>query len=207
MSSMRRVAPGRIPLYRPAVHNWQMRHPLHADFIQALAQLAGARESFAKLAKAKLILGNDNHIGDIGEYWVRRYYELRGQFKCYGTGKNCAYDIQLNDATGVSVKTLTAWSETGYGTPVRALDGQHWQVLAAVFLGRSLLPKKLAIVPLSQLVEQPVFVRNAGRRSHSTDPTSSYPRFEWWPWLDRYQVTLTIKDNELDLKSTVANAA
>jgi len=62
---------------------WQV----HADFIQALAQLAGARESFAKLAKAKLILGNDNHIGEIGEYWVRRYYELRGQFKCYGTGK------------------------------------------------------------------------------------------------------------------------
>jgi hypothetical protein len=125
-----------------------MRHPLHSDFIKALAQLTGARESFKKLAERKLILGNDNHIGDIGEYWVRWYHEILGQFKCYGTGKNCAYDIQLADGTGVSVKPLTAWSngaKTGYGTPVRTLDGKDWQVLAEVSLNEDLRPRKLAM--------------------------------------------------------------
>jgi hypothetical protein len=105
-----------------------MRHPHHTDFIKALAQLADARESFGNIAEAKLILGNDNHIGDIGEYWVRRFYEHR-QSKCYGAGKNCPYDLKLNDGTAVSIKTLTAWSETGYGTPIRPLDGKYWQPL------------------------------------------------------------------------------
>jgi hypothetical protein len=184
-----------------------VRHPLHIDFINALTQLAGARESFGKLAEAKLILGNDNHIGDIGEYWVRRYYELRGQFKSYGTGKNCPYDLKLNDGTGVSVKTLTAWSVTGYGTPIRPLDGKHWKMLAAVFLEKNLLPEKLAIVPLTKLVEQPVFIKNAARRSNATDPTTSYPRFEWWPWLDQYKVSFTIKYNDLELYPAVPNGA
>ena len=184
-----------------------MRHDLHNDFIQAIAQLAVARRSFSKLADGKLILGNDNHIGDIGEYWVRRYYEILGQFKCYGTGKNCAFDLKLDDGVGVSVKTLTAWSKSGYGTPVRTLDGKHWQVLAAVFLGEDLQPLKLAIVPLADLIKEPVFVDNLARRTHPTDPTKSYPRFEWWTWLDRYKVTFAMKEDDLGLPPVASVAA
>jgi hypothetical protein len=53
----------------------------HVYFLKALGQLAAARESFAKLAQGGLILGNDNHIGDIGEYWVRRYYSQLGRLR------------------------------------------------------------------------------------------------------------------------------
>lgn len=53
-----------------------MAHKLHAEFLDALEDLARARTVFDRLDEDGLILGSDNHIGDIGEYWVRRYYEL-----------------------------------------------------------------------------------------------------------------------------------
>src|SRR5580658_2867121 len=101
---------------------------VHADFIIALQHLANTREAFEELAGDGLILGNDNHIGDIGEHRVRRYYELNGRF-----------DIKLKGGDCVSVKTLTAWSRAGYSTPVRA-DGGYWAIFAAVFLAKNLFP-------------------------------------------------------------------
>jgi hypothetical protein len=95
-----------------------MKRTPHEAYVQAIGQLAAVGRSFAQLASDGLILGNDNHIGDIGEYWVRRYYEGLGEFKRYGAGKNSPFDIQLTDDKQISVKTLTAWSELGYGTPV-----------------------------------------------------------------------------------------
>jgi hypothetical protein len=152
--------------------------PLHADFLKALKDLANARETFKRLAKAKLILGNDNHIGDVGEYWVRRYYELHGQFECYHHNKNGPFDIELNTGKCVSVKTTSEWSESGYGSAVRA-DGEHWSILAAVLLDKDLYPERLAIVRLQQLVKKEVFVENAAKRSRRKKPTKSYPRFTW----------------------------
>ena len=153
--------------------------------------------SFARLALEGLILGNDNHIGDIGEYWARRYYEELKTFECYGTGKNAPFDLRLKDGTTVSVKTITAWSKTGYGTPVRPLDGKHWRILAAVYLAENLFPKKIAIVPIEDLLQRPVFVDNAARRSHATMATKSFPRFEWWPWLEDYEVAFSIQGDDL----------
>jgi hypothetical protein len=172
--------------------------PLHTDFLMALKDLAKAREAFKRLAKAKLILGNDNHIGDVGEYWVRRYYELRGQFECYHHSKNGPFDIRLNTAQCASVKTTTEWSESGYGSAVRA-NGEHWTILAAVLLDKDLYPEKLAIVRLQQLVKKEIFVENAAKRSQRKNPTKSYPRFTWWPWLDDYLVSFKISDGDMEL--------
>lgn len=172
----------------------------HADFITALRHLANARDAFEALAHDGLILGNDNHIGDIGEYWVRRYYELKGRFESYGTGKNCLFDIKLKGGDCVSVKTLTAWSHTGYGTPVRT-DGGHWEILAAVYLDKILFPSRIAIVPLQELISKDVFVKNATSRSLPERPTTAHPRFQWWPWLDDYLVRFKIKDDDMELVS------
>jgi hypothetical protein len=169
----------------------------HAHFVDAIRSLAAVRSSFSLLAKEKLILGNDNHIGDIGEYWARRYYEELGLFSSFGSGKNAACDIKLTNQTTVSVKTLTAWSKTGYGTQIKPLDGVNWQVLAAVYLSEDLFPSRIAIVPLAELIVRPVFVKNAKKRAHPTKATKSYPHFEWWDWLIHYEVSFEIKDDNL----------
>ncbi len=169
----------------------------HSHFVEAIRRLAAVRSSFSQLASEKLILGNDNHIGDIGEYWVRRYYEERGVFECYGSSKIASCDIKLTDGTTVSVKTLTAWSKTGYGTAIRPLDGKNWQVLAAVYLSEELFPQRIALISLPELISKPVFVENAARRTHATKATKSYPRFAWWDWLKEYEVSFTIENDNL----------
>lgn len=171
---------------------------LHADFVKAIAHLAKARKAFKGLVESNLILGNDNHIGDVGEYWVRRYYELKGQFDCYGPGKNGPFDIGLKNGKCVSVKTTSEWNESGYGSRVCA-DGEHWTILAAVLLDENLYPEKLAIVPLHRLIQQEVFSKNAARRAHADEPTSTHPRFKWWAWLDDYLVRFKIRNRDMEL--------
>jgi len=171
---------------------------LHADFVNAIAHLAMARKAFKGLVENKLVLGNDNHIGDVGEYWVRRYFELKGQFECYGPGKNGPFDIRLKNGECVSVKTTSEWNESGYGSRVCA-DGEHWTILAAVFLDKNLYPEKLAIVPLHRLIQQEVFSKNAARRARADKPTSTHPRFKWWAWLDDYLVRCKIRNTDIKL--------
>jgi hypothetical protein len=173
---------------------------LHADFIEALKHFAKARELFEMLAESELILGNDNHIGDIGEYWIRRYYERLGRFKCYHPNKNGPFDIELKKGTCVSVKTTTAWNKRGSGSPVRA-DRGHWKVLAAVYLGKDLFPTKLAIVPLHRLIKKDVFLKNAANRTRPKkhQRTVAHPPFRWWPWLDDYSVGFEIRNGDLEL--------
>jgi hypothetical protein len=175
------------------MHN-SRRHPAHSDFVSALKKLADARRSFARLAEAKLVLGNDNHIGDIGEYWARRYYEQCGQFRAYCESKVDPFDIALSNGIHVSVKSITSWSKGGYGTQVKPLDGKHWQALFAIKLNERLFPERVSIVPLRQLLERPVFVENERRRKDLRAPTKSYPRFEWWTWLDEFRVQFSASD-------------
>lgn len=161
---------------------------MNADpkILKAIRALAIARETFQDAVKDKLILGNDNHIGDIGEYWVRRYFETTSQFKEYAPKKNSPYDIELSDGIRVSVKTITAWSATGYGTQIKPLCGSDWQLLAAVFLNKELFAEKIALVPLVKLLSHEPFVSNAVGRSSGA--TAAYPRFQWWEWLKDYNV-------------------
>src|SRR5258707_3573831 len=168
------------------------RHPQHSYFIAALSQLAEVRRSFADLAASKLVLGNDNHIGDIGEYWARRYFEQIGQFKAYCDSKVHPFDIALLNGLHVAVKAITAWSKNGYGTQIKPLDGKHWQVLFAIRLNENLFPDRISVVPLTQLLKKPVFLENKKRREDPKTPTRAYPRFEWWPWLDEYKVSFSV---------------
>jgi hypothetical protein len=52
----------------------------HNEILKGFRHLKKAREVFEKFEKhkPKLFSGNDNHIGDIGEYWALRYYNLSG---------------------------------------------------------------------------------------------------------------------------------
>jgi hypothetical protein len=175
-----------------------VRASLHTDFVNAIAHLAMARKAFKGLVENNLVLGNDNHIGDVGEYWVRRYYELKGQFESYGPGKNGPFDIRLKNGKCVSVKTTSEWNESGYGSRVCA-DGEDWTILAAVLLDKNLYPEKLAIVPLHRLIQQEVFSKNVARRTRADKPTSTHPRFKWWAWLDDYLVRLKIRNKDMKL--------
>lgn len=152
--------------------------------LRAMQLLAEARTEFAKAASEGLILGNDNHIGDIGEYWARQHFESQGRFARYHQLKNGAYDIELKDGCRVSVKTITAWSKRGKGTQVRPLCGTKWTLLAAVNLDRDLLPQRIAVVPLTELLQRGPFPRNAERREKENSKT--FPVFQWWDWLDEY---------------------
>lgn len=154
--------------------------------LKAINALSEARQAFKEAADEKLILGNDNHIGDIGEYWVRKYFEQQSNFKKYASKKNSPYDIELKDGTKVSVKTITAWSKTGFGTQIKPLCGKDWQSLAAVFLNEELMAAKIALVPLDKLMSHDPFISNIKRRQKQE--TAAYPRFQWWDWLDEYTV-------------------
>lgn len=145
---------------------------------------AQAREEFGRAIAEGLILGNDNHVGDIGEYWARRHFEQQGIFGEYHSQKNGPYDMRLTDGRLVSVKTITAWSERGKGTQVKPLCGTRWNVLAAVRLGRDLQPDRIAVVPLAELLRRDPFPDNELRRT--TQNTKTYPVFAWWEWLEEF---------------------
>ena len=78
-------------------------------FREAIKSLAQSRLLFDECAKRGIVLGNDNHIGDIGEYWVnKKWYESQGQRAELASVKTSAYDILLPDSGDrVSVKTIT----------------------------------------------------------------------------------------------------
>lgn len=155
--------------------------------LKAIKALSEARGAFEDAINEGLILGNDNHIGDIGEYWVRKHFEKDSSFKAYAKKKNAPYDIELANETKVSVKTITEWSSTGYGTQIKPLCGTDWQLLAAVFLNKDLMASKISLVPLEKLVTHEPFISNKLSREKK-DGTKAYPRFQWWNWLDDYNV-------------------
>ena len=152
--------------------------------LRAIEMLAAARTEFVRAVGEGLILGNDNHIGDIGEYWARRHFEQTGEFAEYHKQKTGPYDIKLTDGRFVSVKTITAWSKRGKGTQVRPLCGAKWNVLAAVRLGHDLQPDRIAVVPLAELLRREPFRGNQQRRA--TRNTKTYPVFAWWDWLEEF---------------------
>lgn len=163
---------------------------MHQDFLKAIEHLAAARSLFEKLAAGGAILGNDNHIGDIGEYWARRHFELTGQFNRFGDKKTSPFDIELIDGSKVSVKTITEWSKTKKGTQIKPLDGESWQLLMCVALDPQLRPERMALVPFRALATRPEFAQNARRRNDLEAPTTTFPVFRWWPWLAEHQLPL-----------------
>jgi len=160
----------------------------HARLLSACTVLSKARKVFYELHTEGVIAGNDNHIGDIGEYWVVRYYDRLGKDAQLAPKKNSDYDVRLNDGTRVAVRTLTPLAKNGRGLPVKPLDATKWTVLAAVKLDSNLGPEKLAVVTLSELLSQDVFTRNQNRMRRGE--IKSYPAFRWWSFLDQHCVEL-----------------
>ncbi len=161
-------------------------------FRQALKSLVQSRLLFDECAKRGIVLGNDNHIGDIGEYWVKRWYESQEIQAVLAAVKTSAYDILLSNTNDrVSVKTITEWSRHGKGTQIKPLleKGNPWNILAVVILSPDLLPSQLSIIPLAELLSMPEFVENKTKRSEKG--TKTYPRVSRdWKWLDRYRKEL-----------------
>ena len=164
----------------------------------AINHLVLAREAFQKASEHGLILGNDNHIGDIGEYWVRKYFEKQDLFKEYGKEKTSPYDIELTNGDKVSVKTINEWSKNGFGTQIKPLCGKNWQFLAVVFLNKDLIPEKLSLIPLKDLLTKKQFIVNINNREKNN--TKAYPRVQWWDWLDDH-IVYTSKQGILHQKS------
>lgn len=157
----------------------------HKSIRLAIDALSEARKQFVIAKEKGLVLGNDNHIGDIGEYWVMKLLAKQGNFKKYAPKKNSPFDIELTDGTLVSVKTITTWAKGGKGTQIKPLCGTKWSVLAAVFLNERLRPEKISMVSVDDILRHEPFVSNTKNRKNGT---KTYPRFEWWDWLDEYLV-------------------
>ena len=92
------------------------------------------------LVENKLVLGNDITSATSASIGCADTMSLKGQFECYGPGKNGPFDIRLKNGECVSVKTTSEWNESGYGSRVCA-DGEDWTILAAVFLDKNLYPE------------------------------------------------------------------
>ncbi|PKA03491.1 hypothetical protein CH375_16655, partial [Leptospira ellisii] len=88
-------------------------------FISAVHNLFKARSGFAELADLKVISGNDNHIGDVGEYYILWYLKSIGEDIIISEKRNSLYDLENNSTNDkISVKTITTWSKNGKGAQI-----------------------------------------------------------------------------------------
>jgi hypothetical protein len=162
-------------------------------FTAAIVSLARSRQLFEECVKRGLVLGNDNHIGDIGEYWVKKWCKSQGQRAELASVKTSAYDILLPDSGNrVSVKTITEWSRHGKGTQIKPLleKGNPWNILAVVILSPALVPSELSIISLEALLGMPEFIENKKKRHDKG--TRTYPRVSRdWKWLSSSQVDIS----------------
>lgn len=162
-------------------------------FRLAIESLAQSRQLFEECAKRGLILGNDNHIGDIGEYWVLKWYRLQGHQADLAKDKTSDFDISVLDTKDlISVKTITAWSAHGKGTQIKPLNenGNPWNVLAVVILSTDLTPSQISIISLHDLLKTPEFIENGIKRREKG--TKTYPCVSRdWKWLEAYSVDLS----------------
>jgi hypothetical protein len=158
-------------------------------FEKARQAFVTTRQLFQTGKNRGLFLGNDNLIGDIGEYYVMDYYKNLGLSPELAPKKNSRYDISIPSKNiKVSVKTITDWSEHKKGTQVKPLDKKNnpWNVLAVVQLDSSLMVRMLSIIPLVELLKKPEFLANISNRKKKD--TKTFPRVQDWEWLNEYQV-------------------
>jgi hypothetical protein len=159
-------------------------------FIRTIDDFRMARAGFRQAVEDKLILGNDNHVGDIGEFWVRDHFEAQGWEVSLPATKTSPHDLELRKGTEtrkVSVKTMTLWSQQGIGTQVIP-DGAN-DLLCCVLLGEDLRPVKMASITFEDLKTQAVFLENEENRRKKG--TAAFPRYglRWWgAFLDNYLV-------------------
>ncbi len=142
----------------------------HSEILEGFRHFVEARKVFAKYAKErKWFSGNDNHIGDIGEYWIMRYF--KDKEPTLAPKRTSPYDIQLKDGSRLSVKTMSKWNKSGRGSPVKGIDEKLWDYLIAIILDNNLEVEKFCIVPHKEVRKM------VGNNSP----------FKWWHWLEEFE--------------------
>ena len=141
----------------------------HSEILLGFRHFVEARKIFAKYA-TKWFSGNDNHVGDIGEYWTMRYFEDKEPK--LAPKRNSSYDIQLKDGSRLAIKTMTKWNTSGQGGPVKGVDKKLWECLVAIKLDENMNVEKFCVVPHKEI------------REKVTDGS----RFKWWSWLEKFEV-------------------
>ena len=141
----------------------------HEEILGAFSHFVEARKVFAKY-KNKWFSGNDNHVGDVGEYWAMLHFKNR-QPKL-APKRTSPYDIELNDGTRLSIKTMSQWNASGQGGPVTGIDEANWSYLIAIKLDQNLKVEKFCMVPREELQKK-------GVKNKSP--------FKWWPWLEKFE--------------------
>jgi hypothetical protein len=161
----------------------------HEEILKGFKYLKKAREVFDQYSKTpKYFSGNDNHIGDIGEYWTFRYYSALGQKPELSGTKNATYDIKLNiSGKYISVKTMSEWNKNNQGGQLKGIDKSNIEILIFVKLNKEFMVDKFCIVPKRDLLDR-----------GKTEKT----RWKWWPWLDaeRYDKTKDFNKKIVSLK-------
>ncbi|APH40016.1 Uncharacterized protein A9P81_0023 [Leptospira interrogans serovar Copenhageni/Icterohaemorrhagiae] len=154
-------------------------------FISAVRNLYKARAGFAELANLKIISGNDNHIGDVGEYYILWYLKSVGEDVIISGKRNSLYDLENNSTKEkISVKTITTWSKNGKRAQINT-DSPDWNLLYCLYLGKDLIPDKVAKIDYFEFSEQKVIKENKERRILTN--SKSFPQFQWWEWLENYR--------------------
>jgi len=147
----------------------------HEEIISAFQKFKEFRNVIAKY-EGKWFSGNDNHPGDIGEYWAMRYYE--SQNPKIAPMRTSPYDIELSDGTRLSIKTMTKWNKRGRGGPMKGIDGGLWKKFIAIKLNDDFEVEKFCIVPYEEFKKRGVKEKTA---------------FTWWSWLDEFSKPFNIK--------------
>jgi len=142
----------------------------YEEILEGFKHFAEARKVFDKY-KGKWFSGNDNHVGDIGEYWAMRYFLFLNKGPKLAPKRNSQYDIELDDGTRFSIKTMSRWNRSGYGSPVKGIDEKFWDYLVAIKLDGNLHIERFCVIPHKEVRER--------IRSES--------RFKWWDWLGEFE--------------------
>ncbi len=141
----------------------------HSEILLGFRRFVEAREIFAKY-EAKWFSGNDNHVGDIGEYWTMRYFEDREPK--LAPKRNSSYDIELQDGSRLAIKTMSKWNRSGQGGPVKGIDEKLWEYLVTIKLDDNMEVERFCIVSHKEIRER---VRDGSQ-------------FKWWSWLEKFEV-------------------
>ena len=143
----------------------------HEEILKGFKDFVEARKVFAKY-KGKWFSGNDNHVGDIGEYWAMRYFLFLNKWPKLAPKRTSPYDIELDNGKRLSVKTMSEWNKSGLGSPMKGIDEKLWDYLVAIKLDGNLHIKMFCIVSHKEVRE----------RIKSGSP------FRWWDWLGEFEV-------------------
>ena len=70
-----------------------------------------------------------------------------------------------------SIKAMSRWNKSGYGSPVKGIDENYWDCLVAIKLDDNFKVEKFCIVPHKEMRKR---IKNKSR-------------FKWWSWLNEFE--------------------